>query len=257
MNEELYKNFMHELADDAGDYIRGEFGKSHAVDSKADSSPVTVVDKNTEALLREKILKKFPDHGIIGEEFGKVNAAAEYVWVLDPIDGTKSFITGVPLFGTLIGLMKNGEYALGVIDQPILRERCIGDNNTCLFNGKQVFADKNQKTLKGSRVMISDTRQPRLTGRSVEGWQKLEDKAAILRSWGDCYGYMLVCRGLAHLMLDSSLEIWDLAALIPCVRGAGAEISDWSGGINYGRAGGFVAACTQELLTDTLSTINI
>lgn len=256
MNDAVFKNFINELADLSGEYIRSEFGKSHDVESKQDSSPVTIVDKTTESMLREKILKTFPEHGVIGEEFGNVNADAEYVWVLDPIDGTKSFITGVPLFGTLIGLMKNGEYHMGVIDQPILRERCFGDNSECLFNGRPTFANKTQKTLKGARAMISDTRQPRISGRSLNGWRKLEDEVAILRSWGDCYGYMLVCRGLAHIMLDPVLEIWDLAALVPCLRGAGASVSDWFGGADYGKIGGFVSACTPELLQATIRTIN-
>ncbi len=257
MDDTIYKNFMNELADLSGNYIRSEFGKKHSIDSKEDSSPVTIVDKNTEELLREKISKKFPNHGIIGEEFGNTNTDAEYVWVLDPIDGTKSFITGVPLFGTLIGLMKNKDYYMGVIDQPILKERCFGDNNVCLFNGQKTLADTAQKTLKGSRVMISDTRQPRISKRSMTGWQKLEDEAAILRSWGDCYGYMLVCRGLAHVMLDPILEIWDLAALVPCMKGAGASVSDWFGGTNFGHEGGFVSACTPELLSETIKTINL
>lgn len=251
-----FKNFMNELADISGDYIRSEFGKHHKVESKADSTPVTMVDKNTEEMLRERILKAFPDHGIVGEEWGRVNPDSPYQWILDPIDGTKSFISGMPLFGTLIGLMYEGKYELGLINQPILNERCLGDNKVCLYNGKPTSVNATQKTLKGSTVLISDAREVRFAGRNMSGWKELEDKAAILRTWGDCYGYLMLCKGNAHLMLDPVLEIWDVAALVPCVRGAGAAVSDWFGGEDFGKNGGFVAACSPELLKDTISTLS-
>lgn len=256
MPEPDFKKFMNGLADMSGEYIRSEFGRSHKIDTKADSTPVTEVDRNTEEMLRREIMRAFPDHGIVGEEFGSVNPGAEWQWVLDPVDGTKSFITGVPLFGTLIALMRNGAYEYGLIDQPVLRQRCLGDNRSCLFNGSPTFADSSRKSLRGATVLISDTREPRFQNRSAEGWRRLEDEAGILRSWGDCYGYMLVCRSLAHLMLDPVLEIWDLAALIPCLRGAGAAVSDWNGGENFGHSGGLVAACTPELLSEALKTVN-
>lgn len=252
MTDEFFKNFINKLVDASGEYIRGEFGKAHDVEKKKDSSPVTIVDKTTEEILRTMIKKEFPDAGIIGEEFGNENTNAEYVWVLDPIDGTKSFISSIPLFGTLIGLMKRGEYFMGAIDQPILKERCLGDNHTCLFNGKRILANSTQKELKGATALISDTREVRWSNRNMDSWRELEDKLAILRTWGDCYGYMMLCRAQAHLMLDPVLEIWDLAALIPCVRGAGAFVSDWHGGSNFGKDG-LIAACTQEILAETLT----
>ena len=255
MTSDYFKNFMNKLADASGEYIRSEFGKAHAVESKSDASPVTIVDKTTEQILRDMIKREFPNAGIVGEEFGSENLDAEYVWILDPIDGTKSFISSIPLFGTLIGLMKKGEYFMGVIDQPILRQRCLGDNKTCLFNGKPTFADRQKKCVKGATALISDTREVRWNGRNMDSWRKFEDELAILRTWGDCYGYMMLCRGQAHIMLDPVLEIWDLAALIPCVRGAGAFVSDWHGTKNYGKDG-LLAACTRELLQDTLSLIS-
>ncbi|MDX8415497.1 inositol monophosphatase family protein [Intestinicryptomonas porci] len=256
MTKPDFKNFMNELADLSGDYIRGEFGKAHKIESKADATPVTEVDKNTEEILREKIMRAFPEHGIVGEEWGVVNPDAEYQWVLDPIDGTKSFISGIPLFGTLIALMKNGSYELGLIDQPILRERCLGDNSVCLFNGKPVHARQNFKSINGATALISDAREVRFAGRNMDAWRNFEDKLSILRTWGDCYGYMMLCRGNADIMLDPVLEIWDLAALIPCVRGAGAVVSDWFGGSDFGKKGGLVAAANAELLGDALATLN-
>ena len=251
-----FKNFMNELADLSGNYIRGEFGKSHKIESKADSTPVTEVDKNTEEILREKIMRAFPDHGIIGEEWGRVNPGAEYQWVLDPIDGTKSFISGIPLFGTLIALMRGGKYELGLIDQPVLRERCLGDNKVCLYNGSPVKTRQKFSSLKGATALISDAREVRFASRNMEGWRRLEDSVAILRTWGDCYGYMMLCRGNADIMLDPVLEIWDLAALIPCVRGAGGVVCDWFGGVDFGKKGGLVAAANGEILSDAIKTIN-
>ncbi|PIP77763.1 MAG: histidinol-phosphatase, partial [Ignavibacteria bacterium CG22_combo_CG10-13_8_21_14_all_37_15] len=129
MNE--LKKFSKYLADESGKIIRSYFRTHIPVDSKADESPVTIADKTAEEKMRELIMKEFPQHGIIGEEFGTHNESAEYKWILDPIDGTKSFITGTVTFGTLIALTKNGEPVLGVINQPVLNEFLIGDNNSC------------------------------------------------------------------------------------------------------------------------------
>ena len=210
MQTQSFKVFINELADMSGEYIAKSFGKRHSVDFKEDSSPVTEVDKNVECMLREAISKKFPDHGIIGEEYGNSGEGAEYVWVLDPIDGTKSFISAVPLFGTLIALMKNGEPVLGAINQPVLRERIVGDCEECLFNGRRVSPSR-RTSLEGMTLLTSDSRYcSRLRGEA--GWKRLEDAAAISRTWGDCYGYMLLCRGYADVMADALLEVWDFAA---------------------------------------------
>lgn len=250
MDIENFKIFINELADISGEYIAGAFGKNVGVDFKKDHSPVTEIDRNTELMLREKIAKKFPEHGIVGEEFGNANETAEFVWVLDPIDGTKSFITKVPLFGTLIGLQYRGRPILGAINQPILKERIVGDCKTCLFNGKPVrVADR--KTPEGMTLLTSDSRYcANLRGR--EQWRTLENKAAISRTWGDCYGYMLLCRGLAHVMCDALLEVWDFTALLPALAGAGATYSDWRGGSDIGHDWGLIASCTPELHSQVL-----
>ena len=253
MQIETFKTFINNLADISGKYISAEFGKAHDIDFKKDASPVTEVDKNTEAMLREAILKNFPDHGIIGEEFGNQNTDAEYVWVLDPIDGTKSFISSVPLFGTLIGLMKNGKPVLGLIDQPILKERIVGDCKECLFNGKPVKPSK-KTDLNGITLLTSDSRYCRNI-HSASGWKNLEDAAAIARTWGDCYGYMLLCRGAAHVMADAILEVWDFTALLPALQGAGVAFSDWNGGMEIGNKHGLIASCTPELHAKVLETI--
>ena len=254
MDIESFKIFINELADKSGSYIAENFSKDISVDYKKDNSPVTLIDKNTEEMLREAIMKKFPSHGIIGEEHGVHNPDAEFVWVLDPIDGTKSFITKVPLFGTLIGLTYQKQPILGLINQPILKERIVGDNNVCLFNGKQVKAS-NKTDLKGITLLTSDSRDPRKL-RDPIGWQAMEKAAAISRTWGDCYGYMLLCRGLAHCMCDAILEVWDACALLPALKGAGAVYSDWYGTEEIGHKGGLVASCTSELHNAVISTLN-
>ena len=253
MDTESFKVFINELADLSGEYISKSFGRKINVDLKKDSSPVTEIDRNTELMLREAIHKKFPSHGIIGEEYGNENTDAEFVWVLDPIDGTKSFISAVPLFGTLIGLMRNSKPVLGLINHPVLKERILGDCNTCLFNGKAVSpSDKTE--LEGITLLTSDSRHC-AQFHNPDGWRKLEGAASISRTWGDCYGYTLLCRGYAHVMCDAVLEIWDLSAIIPALKGCGAAFSDWSGGTDIG-PNGLVASCTERLHGEVIEILN-
>ena len=252
MNTESFKIFINTLADASGEYISKYFGKSVGIDFKKDNTPVTEIDRNTELLLRDMIQKKYPTHGIVGEEFGNVNEDAEFVWVLDPIDGTKSFITNVPLFGTLIGLQYQGKPIVGAIDQPILKERIVGDCQTCLFNGKQVRTSS-KTDLQNITLLTSDSRL--CEQRNFEGWKKLEQSAAISRTWGDCYGYMLLCRGLAHVMTDAILEVWDFTALLPALAGAGAAFSDWNGTQDIGHNGGLIASANATLHAEVLNAI--
>ena len=140
MNE--FKRFSKLLADESGKIIKKYFRTNLAIDSKLDDSPVTIADKTAEEVMRNLIMKEFPDHGILGEEFGKHNEGAEYQWVLDPIDGTKSFICGAQSFGTLIALLKNGEPILGVINQPVLNDFLIGDNEKTFLNENEVKVRK-------------------------------------------------------------------------------------------------------------------
>ena len=138
MNLDPYQSFAHELADLSAAAIVPWFGKKNiGLEHKADDTPVTHADRDAESVMRDAIKRRFPEHGIIGEEFGKENEGSEFVWVLDPIDGTKSFITHVPLFGTIIGLLYQGKTVLGSINQPILKQLCIGDGRKTTLNGKQ------------------------------------------------------------------------------------------------------------------------
>ncbi len=222
------KSFCKQLADESGKIIRGYWRHDVAVETKKDLSPVTIADKKSEELMRRLIMKNFPSHGILGEEFGEHNPGAEYQWVLDPIDGTKSFVCGTVTFGTLIALMKNGEPILGVINQPILNEFLIGDGNSAELNGKKV---KVRECSKLSEAVLLTTDQLNIEQhRDIKKFDELVHKVKMYRQWGDCYGYYLVASGYADIMLDPIMNPWDLLALVPIICGAGGNITDYKGG---------------------------
>lgn len=227
MHLDPYLSFAVELAEKSGDFIRPLFGSHDVeVELKADESPVTAADRGAEELMRDLIKKKFPDHGVIGEEYGADNGDAEWVWILDPIDGTKSFATAVPLFGTLIALMHQGKPVVGVINQPILNQLCLGTDERTTLNGQPVKMRAPQG-LNCATVLTTDTlRADRMHG---ENWGNLARQARLVRTWGDCYGYLLLASGWADVMVDPKMEIWDLMALVPVIRGAGGIITGTDG----------------------------
>ncbi|MGE5429772.1 MAG: histidinol-phosphatase [Syntrophomonadaceae bacterium] len=224
--EEL-KKFAQLLADKSGEIIRGYFRTQIQVESKGDLSPVTIADKKAEEIMREMIMREFPDHGILGEEFGSHNTGADYQWVLDPIDGTKSFICGTVTFGTLIALLKNGQPLLGVINQPVLNEFLIGDNSTSELNGQKV---KVRECKKLSEAVLLTTDHLNIEKyQNISAFENLIHKVKLYRNWGDCYGYYLVSTGFADIMIDPEMSVWDSMALIPVLRGAGGMITDYQG----------------------------
>lgn len=225
MNE--FKKFCKSLADESGAIINRYFRTNVNIENKADQSPVTIADKNAEEKMREMIMREFPGHGIIGEEFGNHNEGAEYQWVLDPIDGTKSFICGTVTFGTLIALTKNGEPILGVINQPVLKEFLIGDNSTAELNGKKVNVKACSKI--SDAVLLATDHLNIEQYQNINAFEKLMRKAKYYRMWGDCYGYYLVATGYADIMIDPIMNAWDLMALVPVIRGAGGTITDYQG----------------------------
>lgn len=238
-----YRAFIVELAEKSGDFIRPFFGRPDlAVETKSDASPVTQADRGAEELLRTLIAKKFPAHGIVGEEFGSEKAGAEFVWVLDPIDGTKSFISGVPLWGTLIALMHRGQPVLGAIHQPVLRQLMLGDGSTTTLNGRPVRVRPCGK-IEDATLLTSDPINPPKY-QDGKKFSALAERAKLVRTWGDCYGYLLVAGGWADAMLDPIMNPWDIAALVPVIRGAGGVITDWRGG-NPVTANSIVAASPE------------
>ncbi len=221
------KKFAHYLSKLSSDIIKLYFRTDIKVDNKDDNSPVTIADKKAEEKMREAIMKEFPDHGIIGEEFGNLNKGTEYKWVLDPIDGTKSFISGALSFGTLIALLRNNEPILGVINQPILNEFLIGDNKTTLINNKpssvRSCKDISEAVLLTTDHIIIEEHQ------NLDKFEKLIRKVKLYRNWGDCYGYYLLATGFADVMIDPIMSFWDTMALIPIIKGAGGIITDYQG----------------------------
>lgn len=227
MNYNEFKSFAKLLSDESGNVIKSYFRKPITTETKQDDSPVTIADKKAEEVMRKLILKEFPDHGIVGEEFGVTNETAEYKWVLDPIDGTKSFICGTVTFGTLIALLKNSKPVYGVINQPILNEFLIGNNEKTELNGKVVKV-RNCSSLKDAVLLTTDHL-------SIEeyhtktGFEQLVRKIKLYRNWGDCYGYYLLATGFADIMIDPIMSDWDKMALMPIINGAGGVITDYYG----------------------------
>lgn len=222
-----FKSFAEHLAQESGKIIRGYFRTGIKVDSKKDSTPVTIADKKSEEIMRNEIMKKFPGHGILGEEFEAYNENAEYKWILDPIDGTISFICGTVTFGTLIALTKNDKPILGVINQPILNEFLIGDNSSCLLNGKPVFVRECNSLSKA--ILLSTDYLNIEKYQDINKFNELLKKVKIFRGWGDCYGYYLVATGYADIMIDPIMNMWDIMPLIPIIKGAGGVITDFNG----------------------------
>ena len=216
-----------ELADAAAAAIRPYFRQPIAVDDKPDRSPVTVADRAAEAAMRRLIAARFPAHGIIGEEFGRERDDAEFVWVLDPIDGTKSFISGVPLFGTLIALAQQGRPILGVIDQPVLRERWFGaKGRPTTFNGRPIRCRACPQLASATLFATSPDMFP---GGAAAAFARLAAAVKLVRYGADCYAYGLVALGSIDLVVEASLKTYDFAAMLPIVEGAGGVASDWRG----------------------------
>lgn len=215
------------LADQSGVVLRRYFRQPLTIDAKADLSPVTVADREVETLVRSAIEKSFPDHGILGEEFGAVRTDAEYVWVIDPIDGTKSFMTGKATFGTLIALTRYGRPILGIIDQPINRERWVGvAGQQTTFNGVPISVRPCARLADAS---LYATAPQIFVGDDAVAFERLVKAVKYPLYGADCYGYGLLASGFTDLVCEASLQPYDYCALVPVVEGAGGTMSDWQG----------------------------
>jgi myo-inositol-1(or 4)-monophosphatase len=198
-----------------------------SVEWKADQTPVTYADRKAEEVMRNLIAREFPDHGIIGEEFGDTNPDAEYTWVLDPIDGTRSYAAGSPQFGTLICLQRNGQPLWGAIHISAIGKVYLGNNDNCWCNDRPVRIPP-PPPLENCFLLTTDPKGP-ARYQNAAGWEALVQSTGQYRSWGDCFGYTLLVSGGAHIMADPVLNLWDIAALIPVIRGAGATATNWQG----------------------------
>jgi inositol-phosphate phosphatase/L-galactose 1-phosphate phosphatase/histidinol-phosphatase len=243
-----------ELADLSGEIIRRYFRTPVAVETKADTSPVTAADREVEVAMRERIETAYPDHGVIGEEFGTNKADAEYVWVLDPIDGTKSFISGKPLFGTLIGLVRDGTPIMGVIDHPALNERWIGATGEgTSFNG----APAKTRPCPGlGQAILFSTSPFMFEGADAEAFDRLCGEVKYPLFGTDCYGYGLVASGFADLVVEAKLKPFDYIALVPVVEGAGGVMTDWQGAsLNLASDGRVIASGDRRTHDECLKVL--
>jgi histidinol phosphatase-like enzyme (inositol monophosphatase family) len=211
----------------AGDVVMPLFEGDFSVDLKADGTPVTNADRGAEEAMRAFIERECPAHGILGEEFGEKAGSAPYRWVLDPIDGTKSFVHRVPLFGTLIAIERDGEPVVGLIACHAARETISAAKGLgAKLNGRPAHVSSTP-TLSDASVMLTSVQG--LSRYQPGGYDRLIDAAKFVRTWGDCYGYLLVASGRAEAMLDPIMNHWDVAALYPVITEAGGTITTWQG----------------------------
>jgi len=219
--------FAQHLADTAGEVIRPHFRKPLVVHDKADLTPVTAADRAAEEAMRGLIEGHFPSHGILGEEFGRVREGAEFAWVLDPIDGTKSFISGVPLFGTLIALTRRERPILGIIDQPISRERWAGAaGRPTTLNGAPIGCRPCPEVAGGT---LFATTPEMFKNDDAASFARLSGAVKLVRFGADCYAYGLLAAGFVDLILEANLKPYDFCAMVPVVEGAGGVATDWRG----------------------------
>lgn len=217
-------------AEAAGAVIRPLFRSALLVEAKGDASPVTEADRQAELAMRALLRQRFPEHGIWGEEFGPEKADAEFLWVLDPIDGTRAFVTGRPLFGTLIGLLHRGRPVLGLIDQPATGERWIGlSGQPTRFRSPLGGAAGCRPCARMAEAELSCTSPDMFRAEDRPGFERLRTAARRVTWGGDCYAYGLLALGLVDAVAEATMQVWDWAALVPVVEGAGGRVTGWDG----------------------------
>lgn len=219
---------VEEVARLAGNVALGHFRTALRVETKHDGSPVTVADRDAERAARAWIEQRFPEDGILGEELGHARPDAARRWVLDPIDGTKSFVRGVPLWGTLVAVVERDTVLAGAAYFPATGEMVVaGVEAGCWWNGARCRVSS-VASLADATVLTTDERFPHDPGQ-LDAWHRLVQRAALSRSWGDCYGYLLVATGRADVMVDGILNPWDAAPFLPIIEEAGGVLTDWQG----------------------------
>ncbi|CAM4227999.1 histidinol-phosphatase [Corallococcus sp. ZKHCc1 1396] len=217
-----------DVARKAGDVALGFFRGGIAVDIKSDGTPVTVADRTAEWTARQWLEERFPQDGLLGEEFGETRPGARRRWILDPIDGTKTFIRGVPLWGTLVAVAEGERILAGAAYFPAVNELLVASPGLgCFWNGTAARVST-QDSLSQAVVLSTDERFLQSPTKGA-AWRELSRQAALCRTWGDCYGYLLVATGRAEVMVDEGLSPWDAAALQPIIEEAGGVFTDWKG----------------------------
>ena len=242
------------LADAAGDVVRGHFRTGFAIDTKTDLTPVTVADRGAEARVREILAAERPHDGIIGEEYGAERTDAEWVWVIDPIDGTKAFVTGRPTFVNLIALLHHGTPVLGVINQPIVGDRWVGVHGVpTRHNGRPVSV----RTCPNLDAAILSATSPDLfrPGAESDAFARVADRVAVATYGGDGYVYGLLASGFLDLVVEATMQVYDFCALVPVVIGAGGWISDWWGQPMRPGSDGTIVASGDRRVYDAALTL--
>ena len=250
-----FLNFADKLANDTQKIALKYFRTKMSIDIKNDESPVTRADREIETIMRTIIEKKYPHHGIIGEEFGSTNPESEFIWALDPIDGTQSFITGKPLFGTLIALLHQNQPIIGIINMPALNERWIGaKNNPTLFQGKPAMTRPCNQIYD---AWLYATSPHMFTSDNFQNFSVLQESVYRAVYGAECQAYGFLASGWIDLVCEDTMKIYDYAALIPVIEGAGGVITDWNGLPLSKESNGTVLACGSEILHQkSLSLLN-
>ena len=254
-----FSAFVDELATLSGAAILPFFRSSLMATDKSNGGmfdPVTEADRASEAVMRRRIKTVFPDHGIVGEEFGSENPDAEFVWVLDPIDGTKAFISGLPLWGTLIGLTRNGAPAFGMMHQPFTKERFFGDGG-----GATLRTPAGEKRLKTracaslAQATLSCTSPTMFDEDQLQRFRQVEAQSRLVRYGYDCYAYCMVAAGFIDVVIEANLKPYDIVALIPIIEGAGGIVTAWDGG-SPAQGGSIIAAGDRRVHAEALALLN-
>lgn len=252
---ESYMQASAELARLAGGNAMQFFGKALDVESKKDGSPVTEADRATETLAREWIARRFSGDGILGEEFGSSSPDAARQWIIDPIDGTKSFVRGVPLWGTLVAVMEGESVLAGAAFFPAIGEMIVaGAGEGCWWNSERCAVSA-VAAVDAATVLTSEVRFDSTESRHRDGWRSLTEEAAVSRTWGDCYGYLLVATGRAEVMVDPVLSVWDIAPFVCIIPEAGGVLTDLAG--NVSAFGGSAIATNAALAHAVRATMGV
>lgn len=254
-NEDLHslREFATELAWQAGRVTMRYFQTGVTADLKSDDSPVTIADRQSERLMREMIEERYPHHSILGEEEGESRPGASFRWILDPIDGTKSFVAGVPMYAVLVGLEREGVPVVGAVAIPPSGEMLTAATGQgCLWNGRVARASTT-RDLSQAVISTTDFQDMYRTGKGA-AFDRICQHSRMVRGWGDAYGHVLVATGRIDVMLDALMSPWDCAALVPVLQEAGATFTDWQG--NSTIYGGNAFSTNGHLFDQVMKHIN-
>ena len=253
--------FAHELADASGQAIARHFRTTLAIANKADGDaydPVTTADRAAERVIRRLLKARFPEHGLVGEEYGTILGRGPYRWFIDPIDGTRSFITGSPLWGTLIGLMQDERPLLGLMNQPFTGERVWSDGRRSRWRGPRGrTATLSTRACAGLSAAVLATTHPDIfAAQEASAFAAIKSRARMTRYGGDCYGYCLLAAGFIDLIIEAGLRPWDIVALVPIIESAGGIVTTWDGrsALNGGR---IIAAGDKRVHAQALALLRV